>query len=298
MNRLLFLICLGFFVISSTQAQFIVKSPGGEALMKVMDDGRVGISLGTADPNAMLDIGGTLRIGTVNDLSGTASASVQVLDGSLVKKRSLPASIWDGDDNTTYTAGSGILIDASNQISAVDVSASNERPLAGNATAIRSDYRTIDVQYDDITIKRNTSTNELYVDALPASAGWTYYPASAMVIETSQVPTSAFFRWYDNTELGVPATAKAIYLHIAMSNTEPADYNLSVTEQSWTDDYSSLNAAIQNGDFLTATVDETRPATNAGIVKLNQGRVFIGLRGMSATDLLDFCHIKVMGYFE
>jgi hypothetical protein len=46
------------------------------------------------------------------------------------------------------------------------------------------------------------------------------------------------------------------------------------------------------------TVNQTRPAANAGIVNLNQGRVWIGLNGLDPADPLDFCRIKVMGYFE
>ncbi len=240
--------------------------------MKVVDvsNGRIGIALGGGDPAATLDIGGDLRIGTVNDLSGETAASVLVLDAGLVKKRQLPTNIWDGDDNDTYTGENPISISTGNVIS---------------------------VGYDNQTIKMNTS-NELYVDEIPASAGWTYYPSSQMVIEGSDIPSSAFFRWYSHSELGLPATARAVYLHIAMSNGAAVNYNLSVTEQAWTDSHQSLGNAIASGDFLTATVNNTRPATNAGIVKLNTNGVYIGLRGMDTGDPLDFCRIKVMGYFE
>lgn len=229
MNRFVIILCTLLLFVFSSHAQLTIKNPSNDVLMKVINSngGRVGIALGATNPASTLDIGGDLRIREVNTLAGETSASALVLDGNVVKKRTLSGSIWSG--------------------------------------------------------------------------GWTFHESQEMVIECWDCDNSdVFFRWYDHAELGnIPTTAKAVYLHIAMSNSDPANYNLMVTELQWNLTGSpTLEDAISNGWFLTATVNNTRPAANAGIVKLNSNGLWIGLNNMDPADALDFCRVKVMGYFE
>ncbi len=254
-------------------AQLVIRNSSNLTLFKVTSNAKVGIALGTADPAATLDVGGDLRIATVNDLAGTGNASVLVLDNGLVMKRTLPEEIWDGDES--YSAGSAIDI----------------VPLTGNE-------HEIDVMYDNATIKLNGS-NQLYVDQLPASAGWTFYNAQQMLIECSGNCTSGlFFKWYSRSELGIPSTAQAVYVHTALADDGGNNYNLTVTELSWNDNNTDLNNAIDNGAFLTATINDTRPGHNAGIVKLHSNGLWVGLRNLGTSGVPNFVRIKVLGYLQ
>ncbi len=99
------------FLISSVQAQLTVKNLSSDILMRVTSAGDVGINLGTTSPQATLDIGGDLRIGTVATEGNSGDISVLVLDGSIVKKRTLTADIWDGDQ--TGSGADGVVTGAS-----------------------------------------------------------------------------------------------------------------------------------------------------------------------------------------
>jgi hypothetical protein len=301
MQRYLIIIVINIVLCINSFAQLAIKNSSGAILMKVIEtqNGRVGIAMGTNDPTAALDINGDLRIRSVDALAGVTSVSVLVLDDGFVKHRILPESIWDGDDDASYFAGDGITINTSNEISALDISPENEKPVAGEAISVAD--RTVNVQYDNSTLKINNA-GELYAAALPVSAGWTFHEYQIMVLEGA-CSSADFFKWYDlNDELsGIPQTAKAVYLHIALSNNDPGRYNFMATELEWYENATpSMNDAITNGWFLTATVNDTRPAANAGIVKLSSQGLWIALNRPNATDPLelDFCRVKVMGYFE
>jgi hypothetical protein len=159
--------------------------------------------------------------------------------------------------------------------------------------------RTVGVKVDNSTIKVNGS-DQLYVDALPASAGWTFYNAQQMLIECagSACSENMFFRWYSRSELGIPSTAQAVYLHIAISNDTDSRYNLTVSEESWADNNTDMANAISNGAFLTATIHDSRPGVNAGIVKLNSNGLWVGLRYLADNGVPYFVRIKVLGYLQ
>ncbi len=139
----------------SAFAQLLVKNSSDVTMMQVTSSGTLGIGIGDAAPAATLDVGGDVHIGTVLDLTGTADASVLVLDNGVVKKRTLATEIWDGDES--YSAGSAIDI----------------VPLAGNE-------HEIDVVYDNTTIKLNGS-NQLYAVA----------PTESDPVWTAAKPTSS-----------------------------------------------------------------------------------------------------------
>jgi hypothetical protein len=98
-------------LLSSAFAQLTIKNSSNTVLMKVTSTGEVGINLGTVAPQATLDIGGDLRIGTVATEGNSGDISVLVLDGSIVKKRTLTADIWDGDQ--TGSGADGVVTGAS-----------------------------------------------------------------------------------------------------------------------------------------------------------------------------------------
>ncbi len=317
----------------SAFAQLLVKNSSDVTMMQVTSSGTLGIGIGDTAPAATLDVGGDVHIATVNDLTGTGNASVLVLDNGMVKKRTLPEEIWNGDDGEVYTAGAGINISSGNEISADDTDptnelqdlgssksgesvtvtitggsntsfsvrdgdylTNNETPQSGNATSISG--RTVNVLYDNSTIRLNGS-NQLYVDQLPASAGWTFYNAQQMLIECGGNCTSGqFFTWYNRSQLGIPSTAQAVYVHTALSDDGGSTYNLTVSELSWNDNNTDLNNAIDNGAFLTATINDTRPGHNAGIVKLHSNGLWVGLRNLGTSGVPNFVRIKVLGYLQ
>jgi hypothetical protein len=90
-----------FTLAAASYAQLTVKNNAEDTVMQVTSDGEVGIAIGDATPAATLDVGGDLRLGTVVDEGNSDAISVLVLDGGLVKKRTLTADIWDGDDAGT-----------------------------------------------------------------------------------------------------------------------------------------------------------------------------------------------------
>ncbi|MBD3384222.1 hypothetical protein GF407_04770, partial [candidate division KSB1 bacterium] len=230
MKAFIFFFLIFCVLITGGFTQLLIKNASTLTLFKVTSLGKVGISIGDAAPAATLDVGGDVHIGTVNDLAGTGNASVLVLDNGLVMKRTLLEEIWDGDDGESYTAGTGISISTSNVISAADPDPLNETPQSGTATSVSG--RVVDVVYDNSTIKVNGS-NQLYVDQLPASAGWTFYNAQQMLIECAGTCASnQFFRWYSRSELGIPSTAQAVYVHTALADDGGNNYNLTVTELS------------------------------------------------------------------
>jgi hypothetical protein len=104
--------------------------------------------------------------------------------------------------------------------------------------------------------------------------------------------------------LGIGDTAPAATLdvggdvHIALSDDGGNQYNLSVTEESWADNGTDLNQAINDGAFLTATINDTKPGHNAGIVKLNSNGLYVGLQYLGTYGVPFFVRIKVMGYLQ
>ncbi len=95
----------------SSWAQLTIKKQNtGTTLMQVTSDGKVGIAIGSTTPAATLDVGGDLRLGTVADEGNTTDISVLVLDGDIVKKRTLTADIWDGD--ATGSGADGVVTSA------------------------------------------------------------------------------------------------------------------------------------------------------------------------------------------
>jgi hypothetical protein len=109
------------------------KQSTGTILMQVTDQGQVGIALGSSAPQATLDVGGTLRIGTVNAEGNSGDISVLVLDGGVVKKRTLTADIWDGD-----ATGVGTETDPEWSANDEDHVIGNEYPLGGTAISVSS----------------------------------------------------------------------------------------------------------------------------------------------------------------
>ncbi|MBD3387248.1 hypothetical protein GF407_20250 [candidate division KSB1 bacterium] len=79
-------------------SQMLVKDDAGTVLMRVTGRGLVGIDIGNIIPRAKLDVGGDLRLATVDQLAGTTDAEVLVWDNNMVKRRTLGSTIWDGDN--------------------------------------------------------------------------------------------------------------------------------------------------------------------------------------------------------
>jgi hypothetical protein len=136
MLRTTALFILVFVLATQGWAQMTVKNQStGTTLMQVTDAGQVGIALGSTAPQATLDVGGTLRIGTVNVEGNNGDISVLVWDGGVVKKRTLTADIWDGD-----ATGVGSETDPEWSANDDDHVIGNERPIAGNHITISNTY--------------------------------------------------------------------------------------------------------------------------------------------------------------
>ncbi len=257
-------------LMTSAYGQLVVKNNSFE-LMTVNNTGDVVI--GTAGQS-----------GTLTVLGSTTTATLKITDGA-ASGRVLKS---DADGNASW--GIDLVNDA-------DADPINEKPQGG--TAISVSDRVVNVNVDNNTIKVNGS-DQLYVDALPASAGWTFYNAQEMLIECGggSCTSNMFFKWYSRSELGIPATAQAVYLHIALSNEPDAHYNLTVSEESWSDNNTAMASAITNGAFLTATIKDSKPGVNAGIVKLNSNGLWVGLRYLGDNGPPTFVRIKVMGYLQ
>jgi hypothetical protein len=136
MLRTTALFILVFVLATQGWAQMTVRNQStGTTLMQVTDAGQVGIALGSNAPQATLDVGGTLRIGTVEVEGNTGDISVLVVDGGVVKKRTLTADIWDGD-----ATGVGSETDPEWSANDDDHVIGNEKPIAGNHITISNTY--------------------------------------------------------------------------------------------------------------------------------------------------------------
>ncbi len=111
MRKVFILISVLFVLNMTAWAQLTVKNTSDVTVMSVNSSGEMGIAIGDAEPAATLDVGGDLRIGTVLDEGNTGDISVLVLDGGIVKKRTLTADIWDGD--ATGSGADGVVSSAS-----------------------------------------------------------------------------------------------------------------------------------------------------------------------------------------
>ncbi len=110
MKKIKVVLCVLFMLSIQSYAQLLVKGHLESTVMRVTSSGDVGIAIGDATPAATLDIGGDLRIGTVSDEGNSDDISVLVLDGGIVKKRTLTADIWDGD--ATGSGADGVVTSA------------------------------------------------------------------------------------------------------------------------------------------------------------------------------------------
>lgn len=65
--------------------------------------------IGTANPTAKLHVSGDVKIASAS-VSATLESVVVIGSDGLLQQRTIPTDIWDGDDDTTYLAGNGIIL--------------------------------------------------------------------------------------------------------------------------------------------------------------------------------------------
>ncbi|MDA1354399.1 MAG: hypothetical protein O3A01_08070, partial [bacterium] len=63
--------------------------------------------IGTANPTAKLHVSGDVKIASAS-VSGILENVVVIGSDGLLQQRNIPSNVWDGDDDTTYSAGNGI----------------------------------------------------------------------------------------------------------------------------------------------------------------------------------------------
>ncbi len=73
------------------------------------------VSVGSMLPTAPFHVQVPVRMDAIPSSSTNTTVLTQNANGD-VESRALPTDVWDGDANTEYTAGAGIMIDGSNQV--------------------------------------------------------------------------------------------------------------------------------------------------------------------------------------
>ncbi|MBT5856244.1 tail fiber domain-containing protein [bacterium] len=92
----------------TTDSSELWQTNGNHAVIQPTEN----IGIGLVNPQAKLDVSGNVRIRDLSIDGNLYSVVMTDTDGDLFK-RNLPENVWDGDDNTTYTADKGVTLNGS-----------------------------------------------------------------------------------------------------------------------------------------------------------------------------------------